>query len=466
MKTKLTCLMLIITCILSCKKDQQSVTTNTIAQISDSSKTLTLSQVKDWYNASLSAVDLKKQSSVKTFSLTSLAFSWGKLQSLNNKKGNYYLVHLNGQPTYQNVKQGYRKLAFIRDTSGNIQARILEIIPDVLYIQRKLKAATSDFTGRIFIYDQSYKLLGGGVLSNGKLIGKIKPTVSTTTAQSLLKTNMVQVVEECEWNDANYVDAEGVVTIYSERVCNTYILDGGGGGEGGFDGGGEFDGGSGDYLGGGGGGGGEVSTAPAVVNLPGEDHTKVNPKQFMDCFGNISNTGASMKVTVYVQEPFPGTSFAVGPNSVGHVAIGLTKSNGSASVTQIVGFYPDATGLAKLNAPSKIVNNGGDLDYNVSITYTVSATQFNQIESYISNPPATYDVSTFNCTNFVYNACQAGSITLPDPSGIVGFGGSLAVMPLYGMTPGSLGSSIESLKGSSNVNTTGGTTPNSKGPCN
>lgn len=463
MKTKLICLMLMITCIVSCKKDQHPVIPESISQINDSSRNLSKEQVKDWYNTYVSASsNLQAQAANKLFPLSSLPISWEKLQSLNNKKGNYWLVHLGGQPTFQNVKQGYRKLAFIRDFSGTIQARILEIIPDVIYIQRKLKASTSDFTGRIFIYDQNYKLLGGRVFSNGKLIGKIKPAVATASTQSSkLKTEMVQVVQEFYWVDSNYVDADGVVTIYSEQMSNTYIYDDGGG----FGGEGGFDGGSGDYLGGGGGGGGEISTAPPVVNLPGEDHTKVNSKQFMDCFGNISNTGASMKVTVYVQEPFPGTSFAVGPNSVGHVAIGLTKSNGNASVTQVVGFYPDATGLSKLNAPSKIVNNGGDLDYNVSISYTVSAAQFGQIATYVSNPPSTYDITTFNCTNFVYDACQAGGITLPNPYSTSGFN-TILMTYIYDMTPGSLGSSIENLKGTSNVNTTGGTTPNSKGPCN
>ena len=463
MKTKLTFLMLVITCIVSCKKDQYPVTPKSISSISDSSRPLSLEQVKAWYNTYVPATsNLQAQTTGKVFSLSSLSISWEKLQSLNNRKGNYWLVHLKGQPTFQNIKQGYRKLAFFRDSSGKIQARILEIIPDVLYIQRKQKASTSDFTGRIFIYDQNYKLLGGHVLANGKLIGKIKPSVATTSTKSpKLKTEMVQVVQEYDWVDSNYVDADGVLTIYSECIINTYIYDDGGdfGGEGGFDGGG------GDYLGAGGGGGGDISTAPPVVNLPGENHTKVNPKQFMDCFGNISNAGATMKVTVYVQEPFPGTSFAVGPNSVGHVAIGLTKTNGSSSVNQVVGFYPDATGLSKLNAPAKIVNNGGDLDYNVSVTYTVSAAQFGQITSYISNPPLTYDITTANCTNFVYDACQAGGITLPNPYSTSGFN-TMLMTYIYGMTPGSLGSSIENLKGASNINTTGGTTPNSKGPCN
>jgi len=37
---------------------------------------------------------------------------------------------------------------------------------------------------------------------------------------------------------------------------------------------------------------------------------------------------------------------------------------------------------------------------------------------------------------------------------------------LQGMSPAGLGQSIEKLKGQSNVNTNGGITPISKGPCN
>jgi len=459
MKTKLFCLVLIISGIVSCKKEQTSITTETLSPNLDSSKNLSIKQIKDWYNTQVSlSLNLQNQTANRNFSLSSLSFQWGKLESIKNTTGNYWLVHLEGQPSFENVKQGYRKLAFLQDTTGSIQARILEIIPDVLYIQRKQNVSTSDFTGRVFIYNDSYALMEGYVLLKGKIIGQIIPKPPTDISKlSALNNDIVKVSGGCVWNDNSYIDAEGVLTVYSEKVCSDVAYDGGYLRA--------FNGGGGNYLGNSGGGGGSVHSAPAVVNLPGEGHTKVNPKQFMTCFGNIADAGASTKVTIYVQEPFPGTSFAVGPNSVGHVAIGLTKTNDNASITQVVGFYPDATGYAKLHAPSKVVNNGGDLDYNVSITYTVSSAQFAQITNYISNPPATYDLSTFNCTNFVYSACQAGNITLPDPYSTTGFNGATMTFD-KSMTPAGLGSSIESLKGSNNVNTNVGTTPNSKGPCN
>ena len=166
-----------------------------------------------------------------------------------------------------------------------------------------------------------------------------------------------------------------------------------------------------------------------------------------------------------MEEPWPGTSFNIGPNSVGHIAIGLTKTNGSTSITQTVGYYPDASGFAKMHAPSKILDNGCDLNYNSSISYTVSATNFNQIANYIANPPTRYDLVIFNCTNFVVSACQTGGIILPDSESIIGFNGA-TMWPEYGMTPAGLGSSLDKMKGQKNVNTNGGITPFSKGPCN
>ena len=475
MKTKLISMLLLLSIIISCKKDQQSVSSKSALQNSDSLQTLSLAQVKDWYgkNASTSSNTnslnaTSTTSSNKTFALSSVPFAWEKAQSVNNTKGNYWLVYLNGQPTFKNVKQGYRKLAFIRDSTGKIQSRILEIIPDAIYLQRKQKATVADFTGRVFIYDQNYKLISGDVYGNGKLMGQIKPkltssttTQSSTTQSSKFQTDEVSIQQDCQWNDSSYIDGDGVFTVYSELDCTTTIYDDGGGGGGG----GGYTGSTGDAGGGGGGTGSSSSPASEPSNLPDENKDAVNPKALMKCFGNITDPNAKMTVTVYVQEPWPGTSFDIGPNSVGHVAIGLTKSSGSTSITQTVGFYPNATGYAKLNAPSKIVDNGGDLNYNVSISYTVTASQFSQITNYVANPPATYDLNTFNCTNFVSSACQAGGITIPDAMGVVGLNG--ATMSLdKAMTPAHLGGSIEDMKGQSNVNTTGGYTPNSSGPCN
>jgi hypothetical protein len=474
MKIKIISILVLIAFIISCKKDQQSLTSNATTENNNKAYNLSLDQVKEWYGKNVTSAPIVNNldatsitNADKGFSLVSLLFSWDKFESVKNKKGNYWLTYLSGQPTFQKVKQGYRKLAFIRDSAGNIQPRILEIIPDAIYMQRKQKATTADFTGRVFIYDNNYHLIGGEVYGNGKLMGAIKPKASGSPISqagnpplkqsSKLQPDEVSVVTDCEWYDNNYIDGEGVVTIYSELDCSTSIYGGSGSGDIGGD---DYSGSTGDD-----GGGGTSAGSPAPPsNLPGEDGPAVDAKALMHCFGNIADANATMTVTVYVVEPWPGTSFNIGPNSVGHVAIGLTKSSGNTSITQVVGYYPNAIGLGKMHAPSKIDDNGGDLNYNVSISYNVSASQFSQIVNYITNPPTTYDVILFNCTDFVYQACDAGGIQLPNPwseVGLSGIGGTTQAM-----TPAGLGNSIQNLNSAKNVNTSGGTTPNSNGPCN
>jgi len=384
--------------------------------------------------------------------------SLDRAEKVNYRKSNWWILSLPGRPTFRGLAQGYRKIAFFKDpATGTIRFNVLEIIPDALYIQRKQRARTNDFSGRVFIFDEHYQLQGGLLYQNGKPTGKIRPIDSTNIQVNGLHTDNETIIRDCEWHDANYVDANQGVVIYSELQCSYMVIDDGEGAAA------PISGSSGsDYLGGGGGGGGTAADSPAPSNLPGEGGNKIDPKRYMDCFGDLPDAGAKMTVTVYVQLPWPGTTFNYGPNSVGHTCIGLTKTNGTTTITQTVGFYPDATGLSKMHAPSKLLDNTA-LDYNQSIRYSVNAAQFNNILNYIANPPATYDLTDFNCTNFVYVACQRGDITLPNPLDHIGSsdadGGKTA------MTPAALGNSIDGLK-NSNVNHAGGKVPISKGPCN
>ena len=466
-KTALTFLLLILAA--GCRKDRQQPG----SQFQNSTQTLTLAEVKDWYGRnnsleiSLAASPPSKDTLKKSvgFKISSLPISWDKAQSINSDMGNYWIMPTTGQPVFGKIRQGYRKLAFIRNSKGDIQPRILEIIPDALYyLVHKVKMDPAKFNGRIFVYDQDYHLISGQVFSGGIVAGyisnspkaaAIKPTAMKARSTSLSsRKRVLDVYTVCDWTDYNYINSEGIFTDYAEQDCNSY------GSYGGDTTGMSFSGGAGGG-GGGDGNGGSGSDVPDF-DLPDGNNPATDPKKMMDCFTNLPDIGSKMTVTIYVVEPLPGTSFAIGTNSVGHTAIGLSKTYNGTTITQIVGFYPDATGKSKLHAPSKIEDNGGDLPYNVSISYPIIASTFNQIVQYISNPPTTYDLTEFNCTNFVYNACQAGGITLPNPYSTIstdGFGGFVQAM-----TPGALGNSIANLQGVAPV-TGSGITPFSKGPC-
>jgi hypothetical protein len=434
MKQKIVVTLLLVGILAACRKELQNDPPDT-----EAGTTLTLDEVRQWYKPD-----------------TALAVNWDAAEHIRYKQTDYWLLSIPGRPTFQKMQLGYRRLAFYRDSNLKVRERILEIVPDGLYLQRTNRVSPADFTGRVFIYDSNYQFLGGRTFAAGRQTGTIKPQKLPAGG---LHTAMVQVITNCAWINNNYVDADGNLVVYAEKICVTSISDD------------SSTSGAGDIFSSNvpvgsaetGGGGPGPGSPPAASNLPGENGHPVNPQDLIKCFGDIPDQGATMKVTVYVQEPWPGTTFNMGPNSVGHTAIGLTKTGGGQSITQVVGFYPNATGLSKIHASSKIVNNGGDLQYNVSISYTVSAADFQKISNYIANPPATYDLTNFNCTNFVYSACLAGNITLPNPYNTVGPAsppGGVAVM-----APGGLGDSIEKLKGQPNVNTNGGTTPISKGAC-
>jgi hypothetical protein len=354
MKTRIISFIVLFGLLFSCKKEGSQSVNNPPNLTVSQTASLSLDQVKRWVGSHADNTSAQVLSTMRHFNLSHLPLAWEKAQSMPNKTGNYWLIHIQGKPTFQNVQQGYRKIAFLKDSTGKLQARILEIIPDGITYQRKQKVSTTDFTGRIFIYDEAYHLLGGKVFAGGKQIGQIRPgktatnntATTTTTTQTQGARNLeVSISADCQWNDSSYVDGDGVFTVYSELDCSYSIYDSGGGG-----GGGGADLGSGDYAGGGGGGGGTPADAPAVSNLPGESNPAVDPKALMNCFGTIPDAGATMSVTIYVQEPWPGTSFAIGPNSVGHTAIGLSKSGSGSTITQVVGFYPNATGYSKVHA--------------------------------------------------------------------------------------------------------------------
>jgi len=442
----------------ACRKEIQPSTSFVEHTPADS---LTLAQVQTWYsNPPTTNTTLQTQSTRQTFSLKKLSFDWSKAGNIRDTKRNWWMVSLPGQPTFQNVKQGYRKLAFVRDSTGALEAHILEIIPDIAYLHRHHGAHTQTFTGQVFVYNEHYQLLYGWILHDGKKVGLIKAqpkatTAATTGTNPKIKTDMVAISASCDWIDANYIDSEGEVNIYAYQLCDYTIYDDGFYPDGGGGGGGVP---SGDPLGGGGGGGGEESTAPPAAELPGNGNPAINPKAFINCFGSLPDDGAKETITVYVQEPQPGLPFNIGVNSVGHTAISLTKASGGQTITQTVGFYPGNSLAAASGTPAKVVDNS-QTPYTVSITYNVLPFEFNAIASYIANPPATYNLYTFNCTNFVYNACQQGNITLPDPTANLG-------LFVTGMSPAALGASIRNVAPDMNVNTNGGAMGPSHGPCN
>lgn len=405
--------------------------------------------------------------------------NWRLAKNDTKKNGNKWTVPLEGQPTYQGYKQGYRELVILREEdSRKIGAKILEIIPEAIYLQKKRKTSASDFTGRVFAYDLNYKLAGGRLYSEGKPVGTIQqfsPKEQVDQANNMLKElnpfsgaqgkiMKMMAIESCTWIQDSYTDAQGDFTVHSTQVCSSAYFDDGSGG------GGYYDGVGAGYLGGTSGGAGGSGTSgtsspPAASNLPGEEKNPVNPREMMECFASIPSPNAAFVVRVYVIEPQPGTSFNVGANSFGHVAISLTKTSGENSITQTVGFYPTGNGLDKLSSKSQIIDNG-DMEYNVGATYYVTGENFQKVIDFVSNPPENYHFTDYNCSAFVYGAGQASGIPIPDPTTQIGLGGPGGVG--FAKTPAGMASALLEQKAKNpnlDVNEAGGRVPGSKGPC-
>ena len=464
MKTKIKFLVALLLIHNSCKKDESDH--GVIAETS-SALTFELKEAQSY---------LQNLPSDSSAALKKLNIDWTNATNKSTNEGSAWRIKLKGHPTYQNYEQGHRELIIGKDSATNkISARILEVIPDAIYLQRNARSSSKTFTGRIFEYDLNYKLQTGSLYSGGQSIGHIKADSLSLKDKNLgLKTlnplsgaqgklMLMQVIETCSWYQDSYINGDGELVIHSSQVCS-YSITGDGGGYAAY---------ATTESGGGGGGGGSGSTSTDATdpvmkpsNLPGENNAKVDPKKMMDCFSNIADPNAAFVVRVYVVEPLPGTSFNVGSNSFGHVAISMSKSSGSTTITQTVGFYPTGSGLSKLSSKSQILDNG-DMEFNVSSTYYVNGSNFEKLINFVSNPPADYDFMDYNCSAFVYSAGVAAGIPIPNPTTSIGVSGPGGVT--YAMTPAGMASALREQKAANrniDINEAGGRAAASNGPCN
>jgi len=452
----------IIITVSACKKDH-------IDRPLRGEQQLTIAQTRLWLEAN-------EKSIVKKYKL-----QWEKAARLSQSSGDRIVMPLSGQPTIGGHPQGFRELSITKSPkTGLLQANFVEFIPDALYFQRKGGWAKADFTGWALIYDRHYQFLSGILLSSGRKVGEMLPASNSQRQQFISKINnstaaqqpvaptgtgniqhLFAPVEECTWTQSSYIDSEGVLVIHNQRSCTQVS---------------PYDDPWTDYTGievqpreyqtGGGGGSPTAPEPPAPSNLPGEDSEKVNPKKMMDCFAQLNSRNAAYQVKIMVVEPFPGTSFNLGPNSFGHVAMSLSKTAGGQTITQTIGYYPTGTGLSQLHSKG-IVRDNGDISYNVGASYFTDEKGFQKILDYVSNPPLTYDFMEFNCSSFVYEASRSAGLPVPDPMTQVGFAGPGGAG--YARTPAGMGSALRTVKAQNpkaDITTNPGyRAPASKGEC-
>jgi len=199
---------------------------------------------------------------------------------------------------------------------------------------------------------------------------------------------------------------------------------------------------------------------------------------YMKCFSTIADAGSTCSIEVFTDLPVngePNTFFNWENGSPGHTFLQLKKSNGTSTVQQNIGFYPDQgwkTMLTPAPVTGKFVDNA-DHEFNASLKMSLTPEQLQTIINEILYLAGSikYDIDENNCTDFalhVFNSVRLGNaIEIPKydiPGGMAPFGTS---------TPQGLYQKLSSMKeeggeeaANITLTTVLGWVGDSHGPCN
>ncbi len=148
-----------------------------------------------------------------------------------------------------------------------------------------------------------------------------------------------------------------------------------------------------------------------------ENFSPVDIMKYVKCFSNIPDYGSTCSIEILVDIPVdvdPNSLFDYKQGSPGHTFLQITKSNGSQSVTQNIGFYPASTWKMLLTEPvkSKIVDNG-EHEFNASLKMNITPVQLSNTLNELSNLNSlNYDIDDYNCTDFalkIFNELRSGN---------------------------------------------------------
>ena len=140
-----------------------------------------------------------------------------------------------------------------------------------------------------------------------------------------------------------------------------------------------------------------------------DDDPFIDLQKLINCFNQVPDLGATYSIKLCTDIPidfFPDAPFNVS-GSPGHTFLTLTKTNGSQTVSQSMGFYPTSKSLNSV--PGGFKDNGiaGDGHrYNASIIIAnASSFSFNTVIQYIlAHQNDNYNLAQNNCTNMVVSA--------------------------------------------------------------
>ena len=192
----------------------------------------------------------------------------------------------------------------------------------------------------------------------------------------------------------------------------------------------------------------EKEEAPVIYR---PDHPISNNK----CFFSTVDLNKGATLTIYVDEPNPGTGNVKKGLNVGHTFIGITQGQNQYTY----GFYPNVPGIRTIgnNDVSSVLGKDDRHTFSVSFSTEISPEQLQKIIELSQKSYARqYNLSSSNCTDFAISVAKLAGITLPYSKSNWGIGS--------GSNPGALGKALrDSPTFKDKINTSGGTAPASKG---
>jgi hypothetical protein len=349
------------------------------------------------------------------------------------------------------------KLIIYKDAALVFHAEQATYFPDQNY-----NAESADgFQGLVSVEDWYGKPLKKYRYENGKNVKRLAESQVDQSSgfyigdKSLMQNSpevisRINSVTVCYYTEGYNQSADGSNGYYwSEFLgCSTYYFDDGKGYDGDSFGGGSYG-----EIGGGGGGFSPANT----ITIPTGDNVIGSISDYLKCFDNVPGNDHTYKVTLCVAQPYPGTrenwgfsgSGAVngsGAVFVGHTFLILTETTPNKTITRNVGFYPKSNVSPFSPSAQGHLNNDANSDYNISLTITMTNSQFAQILQYIqlgNNSGFMYNLNSNNCSTFALNALKAGGINLPRTEG--------SWLNGSGLNPGDLGEDIRAMSLSSNM---------------
>ncbi len=127
---------------------------------------------------------------------------------------------------------------------------------------------------------------------------------------------------------------------------------------------------------------------------------------------------------------------------VGHSWLSISQVINGQKITRTFGFYPNdkaypdgSSGSTGSSRDVSVLANDSGHHFDVSVLFDITSTELTQLVDYTVNQmPSRYELSFFNCTNFVVKSCGAAGLTLPQNIGNWILGG--------GLNPGRFGQDI------------------------